>query len=135
MPDLSAFPGTGLRLRGRPGTAPRCRQHQATARRPRIRRAAACPDHDPACARVPRVSRLIHNPGAAGTMLTALLVVLSSAGCGGDDGTTTTSEATASSTSTTAESPRIDSALTSCTDAATQIGGTAGTKLQGTCAY
>lgn len=62
-------------------------------------------------------------------MLTALLVVLSIGGCGGGDDTT------AASTSTTAESSSIDSALASCNDAAQQIGGTAGTKLQGACAY
>ena len=75
------------------------------------------------------MNKLIRSPGGAtGAVLTALLVVVSIGGCGGDDDTTTGSTSTA-------ESGKIDSALASCTDAAQQIGGTAGTKLDSTCTY
>jgi hypothetical protein len=62
-----------------------------------------------------------------------LVVALSIGGCGDDDATTTTSAPTTSTS--TAESATIDSALAACTDAAQQIGGTAGTNLGGSCAY
>ena len=68
-------------------------------------------------------------------MLIASLVVFSIGGCGGDDETTTPTTPTTTGTAATGESSRIDSALTACTNAAEQIGGTAGTELEGACAY
>ncbi len=82
------------------------------------------------------MSKVIRSYARVIAVLMALVVVLSIGGCGGDDDTTAASPpATTSSTSTTAESAKIDSALASCTDAAQQIGGTAGTNLEGTCTY
>jgi hypothetical protein len=84
------------------------------------------------------VSKLLGSHGSVIAVLMAL-VVLSIGGCGGDDDDeTTTPAATPTQTSDASASPansRIDSALTACNDAAEQIGGTAGTDLQGACAY
>ena len=61
--------------------------------------------------------------------LVALLVCgLIAAGCGGDDDETTTTTSPEASAEQT-----VDSAVKSCTDEAQQLGGTAGTALEGAC--
>ena len=65
----------------------------------------------------------------ASVALTALFVcALIAAGCGGDDDETTTTTSPGESAE-----QRVDAAVKSCTDEAQQLGGTAGTALEGAC--
>jgi hypothetical protein len=61
--------------------------------------------------------------------LSACALIATGCGGGGDDSTKTTTSPAASAQQT------VDSAVKSCTNEAEQIGGTAGTKLEGVCVY
>ncbi len=63
------------------------------------------------------------------TVAALFVCALIAAGCGDEDETTTTTSVGENAQQT------VDEALASCTDAAQQIGGTAGTKVEGACTY
>jgi hypothetical protein len=69
-----------------------------------------------------------HHFHAIAALMALSVCALIAAGCGGDDDETTTTTSPEASAE-----QRVDAAVKSCSDEAQQLGGTAGTALEGAC--